>query len=278
MPPPFTVRSGVSPEKDLGSWDTTGSIAIPGTLTVAGVVSGSNISATPPVTAVAAGDATVIIGGTATAPTVRVNAVAEAQVTSLVADLAAKAPLASPTFTGTVTAATLNGTTLAGSADVTSNAFSVPRGLVRRVSRTSDSTAITGGAQATAQGVLSLQVTNLVAGRLYLVGCPSLAGSSQVANTLVYTLTGTTDNTTPTSSSTILMMGESELPTINRTETFGAFYFVHKAVTVNLFVRLCIFARAAGGLSATRGDTTYPLELHIFDIGTDPGTSGGTVI
>lgn len=52
------------------------------------------------VNSVTAGDGTVTIGGTASDPTVAVNAIAESQVTSLVSDLAAKAPLASPTLTG----------------------------------------------------------------------------------------------------------------------------------------------------------------------------------
>lgn len=52
---------------------------------------------------VTAGDSTVTVAGTATAPTVKVASIAESQVTNLTTDLAAKAPLASPTFTGTVT-------------------------------------------------------------------------------------------------------------------------------------------------------------------------------
>jgi hypothetical protein len=269
MPPPFSVRSGVSLERNLGQWDDSGNITIPGNITAANVPSGASF-----LTGLTAADSTITVAGTATAPTVKLGTVPESAVTNLVSDLALKAPLASPTFTGTATAPTL-----AGSTDVTSNGFSVPRGLVRRVSRANDSTGSTATTQAAAQGVLSLQVTNLVVGRLYMVGCPSIAASSQVANSIVYFITFTTDNTTPTSSSSILMLGESELPTISRTETFGAFYcrpFV--AATVNLFVRLCFYSRSGGGLTATRGDATYPLELHIIDMGTDPGTSGGTII
>jgi hypothetical protein len=45
------------------------------------------------VTSVTSADGTIIMGGTATAPTVKVNAIAESQVTNLTTDLAAKAPL-----------------------------------------------------------------------------------------------------------------------------------------------------------------------------------------
>jgi hypothetical protein len=55
------------------------------------------------VSSVAAGDSTITVGGTTTNPTVAVNAIAESKVTNLTTDLAAKAPLASPTFTGTAT-------------------------------------------------------------------------------------------------------------------------------------------------------------------------------
>lgn len=55
------------------------------------------------VTSIAAGDGTVTVGGTSSVPTVVVNAIAESQVTNLTSDLALKAPLASPTFTGTAT-------------------------------------------------------------------------------------------------------------------------------------------------------------------------------
>lgn len=55
------------------------------------------------VTSVTAGDSTVTVAGTSADPTIAVNAIAESKVTNLVTDLAAKAPLAGPTFTGTVT-------------------------------------------------------------------------------------------------------------------------------------------------------------------------------
>lgn len=50
-----------------------------------------------------AADATVVVGGTSSAYTVKVGSIPESDVTGLVTDLAAKAPLASPTFTGTAT-------------------------------------------------------------------------------------------------------------------------------------------------------------------------------
>lgn len=253
MPPPFTVRSGANPGADAGSWDSAGNITIPGRLTASNIPVGGGT-----VASVSAGDGSVTVGGTATNPTVRV------------AD--------SPTVSGTVTAGTVAAGTVAGSTDVTANGFTVPRGLVRRIVRTSDSSASSNTTQATATGVLSLQVTNLVIGRMYLVGCPALSASSQTGNSIVYTLTVTTDNTTPTNLSPILLQGETELPTIGRVENAGAFYVVFKATTVNLYVRLNFFARSATNVTATHGAPEAPLELHILDIGGDPGTSGGNIL
>lgn len=108
MPQPFNVRSQDRPGTDLGSWDASGNITIPGTLTAANVVNGSGGGSS--VASVTALDSTVTVAGT-TAVTVGVNVIPESKVTNLVTDLGLKAPLASPTFTGTVTtaSATLSG-------------------------------------------------------------------------------------------------------------------------------------------------------------------------
>ena len=53
------------------------------------------------VTGIAAADATIVIAGTSATPTVAVGEIAQSQVIDLGTDLAAKANLASPTFTGT---------------------------------------------------------------------------------------------------------------------------------------------------------------------------------
>lgn len=263
MPPPFTVRSGANPGADAGSWDSAGNITIPGRITASNVPANGGT-----VASVTAGDGTITVAGSATNPTVALGTVPQSAITGLVAALAAKAPTAGPTFTGTVAAD-----------DVTANGFTVPRGLVRRIVRTSDSTASSNTTQATATGVLSLQVTNLVIGRMYLVGCPAIAASSQTGNSIVYTLTATTDNTTPTNLSPILLTAETELPTIGRVENGGALYVVFKATaTTNLYVRLNFFARSATNVTATHGAADFPLELHILDIGGDPGTSGGNIL
>jgi hypothetical protein len=64
-----------------------------------------NTTVASKVASVTNADSTITMGGTATAPTVKVNAIAESQVTNLTTDLAAKAPLASPSFTGTISSA-----------------------------------------------------------------------------------------------------------------------------------------------------------------------------
>lgn len=62
-----------------------------------------------PVGSVSAGDGTITIGGTSTAPTIKVNAITETQVTNLTTDLAAKLNLSTVTAKGDILAATGTG-------------------------------------------------------------------------------------------------------------------------------------------------------------------------
>lgn len=142
MPQPFSVVDQANPGRDLGHWDNQGNIVVPGSVTANGVVlgAGSGGGGTGTVTSVAAGDTTITIGGTPTIaptvrvnqanltaqvatvtaadgtitaggttanPTIRVNTIAQSQVTGLSTALTALAPLASPALTGTATAANL---------------------------------------------------------------------------------------------------------------------------------------------------------------------------
>jgi hypothetical protein len=106
MPQPFSVHDQADPGTDLGRWDKDGNITIPGTLTAANVVNtGGGGGGGGGVNSVTAGDDSVTIGGTDTDVTVAVDqanlVVAESQVTGLTTALAALAPIASPSFTGT---------------------------------------------------------------------------------------------------------------------------------------------------------------------------------
>lgn len=114
--PTFTGNPA-APTPTAGDNDT--SIATTAFVTTAVAAGGGGT-----VTSVTAGDSTITIGGTGSAPTVAVNTIAESKVTNLTTDLAAKAPLASPTFTGNPTAPTPsagdNDTSIATTAFVTS--------------------------------------------------------------------------------------------------------------------------------------------------------------
>jgi len=91
------IGSGTVATARLGSGTASSTTFLRGDQTWATPAGGGTV------TSVTAGDATITVGGTAADPTIAVNAIAESKVTNLVTDLAAKAPLASPTFTGTVT-------------------------------------------------------------------------------------------------------------------------------------------------------------------------------
>lgn len=108
-------QTALNLKADLASPTFTGTVTA-ATITASGAVTGSNLSGTN------TGDQTNITGNAATVTTnanltgpvtstgnataIADGAIAQAKVTSLVTDLAAKAPLASPTFTGTVTVPT----------------------------------------------------------------------------------------------------------------------------------------------------------------------------
>jgi hypothetical protein len=120
-----------APTPTIGDNDT--SIATTAFVATAVAASGGGT-----VTSVTAGDSTITIGGSGTAPTVAVNAITESKVTNLVTDLAAKAALSSPVFTGNPTAPTPaagdNDTSVATTAFVQSEQR--PRTAVFKVSGT----------------------------------------------------------------------------------------------------------------------------------------------
>lgn len=105
MPQPFSVRDQDKPGIDLGMWDENGNITVPGSVTANGVVlTGGGGGGGGTVTSVTAADSTITATGTSTV-TIAVNAIPESKVTNLVSDLALKAPLASPAFTGNISSA-----------------------------------------------------------------------------------------------------------------------------------------------------------------------------
>lgn len=119
-----------------GTWATTPTgtvtsvgLSLPGIFTV----SGSPVTTTGTLTAVLASQTANLVwsgpsSGSAAAPTFRslvaadIPSLAESKITNLVSDLAAKAPLASPTFSGTVTIDTIQATG-AGTMTLNGNLF-----------------------------------------------------------------------------------------------------------------------------------------------------------
>lgn len=129
------------------------------------------------VTSVTAGDSTITIGGTATDPTVAVNAIAESQVTSLVTDLAGKVPTTRQVIAGT-------GLTGGGalSADRT---LTVAYGTTGTTAAAGNDTRITGAVQGTRQVLAGTGLTgggDLTADRTLTVSYGTSGTTAAVGN------------------------------------------------------------------------------------------------
>jgi hypothetical protein len=129
------------------------------------------------VTSVTAGDSTITIGGTATDPTVAVNAIAESQVTSLVTDLAGKVPTTRQVIAGT-------GLTGGGalSADRT---LTVAYGTSGTTAAAGNDSRITGAVQGTRQVLAGTGLTgggDLTADRTFTVAYGATSTTAAVGN------------------------------------------------------------------------------------------------
>lgn len=151
--------------------------------------------------------------------------------------------------------------------------------VVARGRRTTVSTGTTATVSTSGQGVLRLTGISLTAGRLYRVAVPNVGMASTTAGNIAgLQLTYTTNNTTPTVSSTILTLGAVNCATANQqygvhmscvyapgsNQTFGVLFSIWRQ-------------SGASGTVTAYGNAIWPCDLVIEDLGADPGDTGTSI-
>lgn len=145
------------------------------------------------------------------------------------------------------------------------------RKLIARASRTSNSS----GATSSEVSVLELDSIPVKSGRSYRVECPSLHVSGGAADVVGIRIRYTVDDSTPTNSSTELRYRQTTIRTGTPDEPLDLVGHYFPSSDVNLSVLLTV-ARIAGsaGSAVIVGASTKPIQILIYDTGTDPGDTG----
>ncbi len=165
---------------------------------------------------------------------------------------------------------------------MTFNAFTTPtveelnlaaQRIVARGRRITNSSTTT-----TEIGVLRLDDIPLKGGRLYWVGTNSVGvDTGNTGDTARLNLRYTTDGSTPSTSSTVLTMGQAKPVDIAVAESIhvDALYAPgsDETFSVLLSVQRAAGSGAAVGVTAGTGQPG-PIDLYIVDLGEDPGDTG----
>lgn len=124
-------------------------------------------------------------------------------------------------------------------------------------------------------GVLRLDDIPILAGRTYIIDTSSLSMDGNTANDILRaTIRYTTDGTTPTTSSTILVLAQE----LQANASFSVFCNPRASYTPagnETLSLLLTVARATGaGTVGMVGSATNPIELFVIDMGEDVGDTG----
>lgn len=157
-----------------------------------------------------------------------------------------------------------------GSRALASDVIAASRKLVKFGRRESNSTTTT-----TEQGVMTLDDIPITAGRRYLIETSALLLDGSIANDVIRAVIRyTTDGSTPTTSSTILCLDQDIQPNVSF--PIGASpSSTYAPVSDETLSLLLSVARVTGtGTVGMLGGSTTPIEVLVWDLGTDIGDSG----
>ena len=145
--------------------------------------------------------------------------------------------------------------------------------IVARTQRTSDSTGTTSEV-----GVLQLESVPVKSGRAYWVGCSTLSVSRGAADVVGVRIRYTTDDSTATTSSTVLKYQQTTIRTGTPDEPLavGVWHFPSSDVNLSLLLTVARIAGTAGS-ALIQGGSDIPIQLLVIDCGIDPGDTGITL-
>lgn len=142
--------------------------------------------------------------------------------------------------------------------------------IARAGPRTSNSTSTT-----TEQSVLELDSVPVKSGRAYRIEVPPLHVSGGAADVVAIKIRHTTDDSTPTTSSTVLRYMQTTIRTGTPDEPISLAHTYFPSSDVNLSLLLTV-ARVSGtaGNALIVGNTDKPISILVWDMGIDPGDTG----
>ncbi len=144
--------------------------------------------------------------------------------------------------------------------------------VIARAHRVTDSTGTTGE-----QAVLQIESVAVKAGRAYWIGTSTLSVSGGAGDVVGLRIRYTTDDSTATTSSTVLKYNQTTIRTGTPDEpiSMGSWYFPSANQNLSL---LLTCARIAGTAAPAliQGAADLPIQMIVEDRGIDPGDTGIT--
>lgn len=124
-------------------------------------------------------------------------------------------------------------------------------------------------------GVLELDSIPVKTGRAYSILVPSVHVSGGAADVVAIKIRHTTDDSTPTTSSTVLRYRSTTIRTGTPDEPIDLEANYFPSSDLNLSLLLCV-ARVSGsaGNALIVGAADKPIQILVWDMGVDPGDTG----